>query len=267
LKAGVSEEGQWSETTVGTPQGAVISPLLANIYLHYVLDEWAQAWRQQAGGEMFVIRYADDAVFCFQYRADAERFRQELEERLAAHGLELNAEKTRLIEFGRFAESNRRDRGQGPPETFDFLGFTHICGRDREGKFQVKRRTIGKRMRATLLRIKQELRRRMHDPVVRVGAWLKQVVEGYYRYHCVLGNLARMARFRHRVELLWRRALRNRGGKRKPSWRKLIPLFARWLPYARVLHPYPRERFSVKHPRWEPYAGKPHVRICPGGAS
>ena len=267
LKAGVSEEGQWSETTVGTPQGAVISPLLANIYLHYVLDEWAHVWRQQAGGEMFVIRYADDAVFCFQYRADAERFRQELEERLAAHGLELNAEKTRLIEFGRFAESNRRDRGQGPPETFDFLGFTHICGRDREGKFQVKRRTIGKRMRATLLRIKQELRRRMHDPVVRVGAWLKQVVEGYYRYHCVPGNLARMARFRHRVELLWRRALRNRGGKRKPSWRKLIPLFERWLPYARVLHPYPRERFSVKHPRWEPYAGKPHVRICPGGAS
>lgn len=267
LTAGVSEDGEWSETTVGTPQGAVISPLLANIYLHYVLDEWAHAWRQQAAGEMFVIRYADDAVFCFQHRAEAERFRKELGERLAAHGLELHPEKTRLIEFGRYAESNRRDRGQGPPETFDFLGFTHICGRSREGKFQVKRRTMGKRMRAVLLRIKQELRRRMHEPVVRVGAWLKQVVSGYYRYHCVPGNLPQMARYRHRVELLWRRALRNRGGKRKPSWRKLIPLFERWLPYARVLHPYPRERFSVKHPRWEPYAGKPHVRICPGGAS
>ncbi len=267
LKAGVSEDGQWSETVVGTPQGAVISPLLANIYLHYVLDEWAHAWRQTAAGEVFAVRYADDAVFCFQHRADAERFLKQLQERLAAHGLELHPDKTRLIEFGRFAESERRNRGHGPPETFDFLGFTHICGRSREGKFQVKRRTMAKRMRAVLLRIKQELRARMHEPVVLVGAWMKQVVEGYYRYHCVPGNLPMMAKFRHRVKLLWRRALRNRGGKRKPSWQKLIPLFERWLPYARVLHPYPRERFSVKHPRWEPYAGKPQVRICPGGVS
>lgn len=267
LKAGVSEEGEWSETTVGTPQGAVISPLLANIYLHYVLDEWTHGWRQQAAGEVFVVRYADDVVLCFQYQADAGRYLREMKERLAAHGLELHPEKTRLIEFGRYAESNRRDRGQGPPETFDFLGFTHICGRSREGKFQVKRQTMAKRMRATLLRIKQELRARMHEPVAHAGAWLKQVVSGYYRYHCVPGNLPLMAVFRHRVELIWRRVLRNRGGKRKPSWQKLIPLFERWLPYARVLHPYPRERFSVKHPRWEPYAGKPHVRICPGGAS
>lgn len=267
LKAGVSEDGEWSETTVGTPQGAVISPLLANIYLHYVLDEWAHAWRQRAAGEVFMVRYADDAVFCFQHRGDAERFLKQLRERLAEHGLELHPDKTRLIEFGRYAESNRRDRGQGPPETFDFLGFTHICGRSREGKFQVKRQTVAKRMRAVLLRIKQELRARMHEPAETVGAWLKQVMGGYYRYHCVPGNLPRMAVFRHRVELLWRRALRNRGGKRKPSWKKLIPLFERWLPYARVLHPYPRDRFAAKHPRWEPYAGKPHVRICPGGAS
>lgn len=267
LKAGVSEDGEWSETTVGTPQGAVISPLLANIYLHYVLDKWAHEWRRQAAGEVFIVRYADDAVVCFQHHADAERFVKQLRERLAEHGLELHPEKTRLIEFGRFAESNRRDRGQGPPETFDFLGFTHICGRSREGKFQVKRQTIGKRMRATLERIKQELRARMHEPVVHVGTWLKRVVSGYYRYHCVPGNMPPMAIFRHRVELLWRRALRNRGGKRKPSWRKLTPIFERWLPHARVLHPYPRDRFSVKHPRWEPYAGKPQVRICPGGAS
>ena len=267
LKAGVSEDGEWSETTVGTPQGAVISPLLANIYLHYVLDEWAHAWRVPAAGEVFVIRYADDAVFCFQYQADAERFLRQLRERLAAHGLELHPEKTRLIEFGRYAESNRRDRGQGPPETFDFLGFTHICGRTRQGKFQVRRQTMAKRMRARLLRIKQQLRARMHEPAAQVGAWLKQVVSGYYRYHCVPGNLPMMAVFRHRVELLWRRVLRNRGDKRKPSWRKLTPLFERWLPHARVLHPYPRERFSVKYPRWEPYAGKPPVRICPGGAS
>jgi len=268
LKAGVSEEGEWSETTVGTPQGAVISPLLANIYLHNVLDEWAHAWRQEAAaGEVFLVRYADDAVFCFQYQADAERFLGQLRERLAAHGLELHPEKTRLIEFGRYAESNRLDRGQGRPETFDFLGFTHICGRSREGKFQVKRQTMGKRMRATLKRIKQALRARMHEPVVQVGAWLKQVVSGYYRYHGVPGNMPLLAVFRHRVVLLWRRALRNRGGKRKPSWQRLHPVFERWLPHARVLHPYPRDRFAVKHPRWEPYAGKPLVRICPGGAS
>jgi group II intron reverse transcriptase/maturase len=267
LKAGVSEDGEWSETKVGTPQGAVISPLLANVYLHYALDVWAHQWRQSARGEMFIIRYADDAVFAFQYRDDAERFGQALAERLAEYGLELHPDKTRLIEFGRYAERNRGDRGDGPPDTFDFLGLTHICSRDSKGKFFLKRRTMAKRMRATLERIKLELRTRMHEPVRDVGKWLRSVIDGYYRYHCVPGNLPMMARFRHRVKLLWRRALRNRGGKRKPSWKKLIPLFTRWLPYARVLHPYPRERFAAKHPRWEPYAGKPPVRICPGGAS
>lgn len=266
LKAGVSEDGEWSETRVGTPQGAVISPLLANVYLHYALDVWAHQWRQRARGEMFIVRYADDAVFAFQYRDDAERFSQALAERLGEFGLELHPDKTRLIEFGRYAGQNRRDRGEGPPDTFDFLGFTHICGRSKDGKYFVRRRTMAKRMRARLERVKLGLRTRMHEPVREAGKWLRSVIVGYYRYHCVPGNLPMMARFRHRVTLLWRRALRNRGGKRKPSWKKLIPLFERWLPHARVLHPYPRERFAAKHPRWEPYAGKPLVRICPGGA-
>jgi len=267
LTAGVSEEGQWSPTTIGTPQGAVISPLLANIYLHYTVDLWAHQWRKSTAGEMFIIRYADDAVFAFQYAEEAERFRAALAERLRRFGLELHPEKTRLIEFGRHAERDRRNRGQGPPETFDFLGLTHICGRGREGKFQVKRRTVAKRMRARLTAIKLELRRRMHHPVRETGQWLRSVMNGYYRYHAVHGNLPMMARFRHRVKRLWRHALRRRGNSHKPSWKKLTPLFDRWLPHATVQHPYPRHRFAAKHPRWEPYAGKPLVRFCPGGAS
>ena len=267
LKAGVSEEGQWSSTTTGTPQGAVISPLLANVYLHYALDLWAQQWRRQAAGDMFIVRYADDVVFAFQYQNDAERFRQALAERLRNFGLELHPEKTRLVEFGRFAESNRRDRGQGPPETFDFLGMTHICGRTREGKFQVKRRTVAKRMRARLSAIKLELRKRMHRPVGETGQWLRSVVRGYFRYHAVPGNTPTMARFRNRLLRMWHHALVRRGGQRHSMWTRMIPLSARWLPIVTVLHPYPIQRFTVKHPRWEPYAGKPLVRICPGGAS
>jgi group II intron reverse transcriptase/maturase len=267
LRAGVSEEGEWSQTEVGTPQGSVISPVLANIYLHYALDLWAHKWRQKAAGEVFIVRYADDVVFGFQHKREAERFRAEMTERLRKFGLELHPEKTRLIEFGRFAEQERQRRGQGPPETFDFLGLTHICGRDRGGKFQVKRRTMAKRMRARLQVIKEELRKRTHRSARETGEWLRSVMVGYYRYHAVPGNLPMMARFRHRVKLLWRRALIRRGGKHRPSWKKLIPLFEQWLPHAIVQHPYPRERFAVKHPRWEPYAGKPHVRFCPGGAS
>jgi len=268
LRAGVSEEGEWSRTTVGTPQGAVISPLLANVYLHNVFDLWAQQWRQEScAGQMFMVRYADDVVVMFQYRGDAVRFQAELAGQMRAHGLELHPEKTRLIEFGRFAEQNRRRRGDGPPDTFDFLGFTHICSRSRGDKFYLKRRTVAKKMRATLARVKQELYQRMHEPVKETGKWLGSVVSGYYQYFCVPGNLPMMARFRHRVQLLWRRALIRRGGQRKPSWARLVPLFERWLPHARVLHPYPRERFSAKYPRWEPYAGKPPVRFCPGGAS
>src|SRR6185369_4963115 len=204
LRAGVSEEGEWSPTTIGTPQGAVISPLLANVYLHYALDLWAQQWRSQEAGEMFIVRYADDVVFAFQYRKDAEQFRAALAERLTQFGLTMHPEKTRLIEFGRHAESSRKDRGAGPPETFDFLGLTHICGRTRAGKFQVKRRTVAKRMRARLAVIKLELRRRLHRPVGETGRWLRSVVRGYYQYHAVPGNLAMLARFRYRLVRLWR---------------------------------------------------------------
>jgi group II intron reverse transcriptase/maturase len=267
LAAGVSEEGQWNPTTIGTPQGAVISPLLANIYLHYALDLWVNQWRKKLAGEMFIVRYADDVVFAFQNKLDAERFSVALKERLRQFGLELHPEKTRLIEFGRFAEHHRKDRGQGPPETFDFLGFTHICGRSQDGQFKVERRTVAKRMRARLQAIKLELRRRMHQPVRDTGQWLRSVLTGYYRYHAVPGNLPKMARFRYRVARLWRHSLIRRGGQHKPTWRKLIPLFNRWLPQATPQHPYPRFRFAAQHPRWEPYAGKPLVRFCPGGAS
>ena len=267
LTAGVSEDGEWSPTTIGTPQGAIISPLLANVYLHYALDLWAHQWRKKLAGEMFIVRYADDVIFAFQNKMDAERFRASLAERLRQFGLELHPEKTRLIEFGRFAEQNRKDRGQGPPETFAFLGLTHICGRSKDGKFQVKRRTVAKRMRARLQAIKLQLRQRMHDPVRNTGKWLRSVMTGYYRYHAVPGNLPMMGRFRHRVVRMWRHVLIRRGGRRKPNWQKLTLLFVRWLPEATNQHPYPRYRFAVKHPRWEPYAGKPLVRICPGGAS
>jgi group II intron reverse transcriptase/maturase len=267
LTAGVSEEGEWSATTIGTPQGAVISPLLANVYLHYVLDLWAHRWRAKMAGEMFIIRYADDVIFAFQIRAEAERFRQALAERLRSFGLELHPEKTRLIEFGRFAESSRKDRGQGPPETLDFLGLTHICTRSLDGKFMVKRRTVAKRMRARLAALKLQLRKRMHRPVIETGRWLRSVVRGYYQYHAVPGNLPMMGRFRYRLVRLWRHALVRRGGRKRPSWQQLTPLFDRWLPYATVRHPYPVERFRSQHPRWEPYAGKPLVRFCPGGAS
>ena len=267
LKAGVSEEGQWSPTTIGTPQGAVISPLLANVYLHYALDLWAHQWRKQLAGEMFLVRYADDVVFAFQYRRDAERFRGELAERLRQFGLELHPQKTRLIEFGRYAESNRRSRGEGPPETFDFLGLTHICGRTRTGTFKVTRRTVTKRMRARLAAIKLQLRQRIHRPVAETGSWLRSILRGYYRYHAVPGNLPMLSHFRHRLIRLWRHALRRRGSRRGVTWARMAVVANRWLPTPSVNHSYPVIRFSARHPSWEPYAGKLHVRICPGGAS
>jgi RNA-directed DNA polymerase len=247
LKAGVSEDGEWSETTVGTPQGAVVSPLLANVYLHYVIDLWVEVWRKKiARGDVIIVRYADDLVAGFQHRADAERFLRDFRERLAKFGLEVHPEKTRLIEFGRFAASDRRTRGQGKPETFTFLGFTHYCGRNSRGHFVVWRRTAAKRLRAKLLAIKQELRRKMHEPIVLVGAWLKRVVEGYYRYHAVPGNLAVLGRFRERLCRYWRRILRRRSQRRKPDWEQLRPIFDRWLPRPRTLHPYPDVRFDVR---------------------
>jgi group II intron reverse transcriptase/maturase len=250
LNAGVMEEGQWSETEMGTPQGAVISPLLANIYLHYAFDLWVEAWRKKcAQGDVIVIRYADDTVLGFQHQAEADRFLQDLRERLGKFGLELHPDKTRRIEFGRSAEMSRKRRGEGKPETFDFLGFTHICGKTRHGAFTVRRQTISKRMRAKLQEIKQQLRRRMHEPVPQTGKWLQSVVQGYFNYHAVPGNLDRLGDFRARVTRFWRRTLRRRGQRRPINWARLHRLAERWLPRPRVLHPYPAQRFAATHPR------------------
>src|SRR5215813_10529155 len=240
LKAGVSEDGQWSETKVGTPQGAVASPLLANVYLHYVFDLWVEAWRKKvAKGDLIVVRYADDLVVGFENRTEAERFLEAFRERLAKFGLELHAEKTRLIEFGRFAAQDREKRGEGKPETFTFLGFTHFCGKRRSnGAFTVWRKTAKKRMVAKLHAIKAELRRRMHEPVAVVGEWLRKVVTGYYRYHAIPGNIDRLSVFGQRLRRLWWLSLRRRSQRRR-GWDRMLLVFARWIPAPRVLHPYP----------------------------
>ena len=251
LKAGVSEDGQWSESKVGTPQGAVVSPLTANVYLHYVFDLWIEAWRKKvAVGEVIVVRYADDLVVGFESRTEAERFLGEFRERLAKFGLELHAEKTRLIEFGRCAARDRRQRGEGKPETFTFLGFTHYCGRRRsDGSFIVWRKTAKKRMVAKLQVLKAELIRRMHAPVAQVGEWLTKVVRGYYQYHAVPGNLNPLRSFRHRLCRLWRRTLNRRSQRGERPWQRLVALLERWIPFPRVLHPYPQARFAARHPR------------------
>jgi RNA-directed DNA polymerase len=256
LKAGVSEDGQWSETRVGTPQGAVVSPLLANVYLHYVFDLWVEAWRKKvARGDVIVIRYADDLVVGFENRMEAERFLAAFRERLAKFGLELHAEKTRLIEFGRFAAQDRKRRGEGKPDTFMFLGFTHYCGTTRNsGAFTVWRKTAKKRMVAKLRAIKAELRYRMHEPVASVGEWLQKVVVGYYQYHAVPGNTDRLRVFGQRLRRLWRLTLSRRSQTGMLPWDRLKPIFDRWIPLPRVLHPYPYLRFAATHPRWEPYA-------------
>ena len=256
LKAGVSEEGQWSETTVGTPQGAVVSPLLANVYLHYVFDLWVEAWRRNvAQGDVIVVRYADDLVVGFESRAEAERFLEEFRERLSKFGLELQAEKTRLIEFGRFAALSREKRGEGKPETFTFLGFTHYCGKRRkDGAFIVWRETAKKRLVAKLQAIKTELKRRRHEPVVSVGGWLQKVTSGYYQYHAIPGNLHRLQLFRWRLRWVWWRALSRRSQRSRVSMARLTRIMDRWIPVARVLHPYPMQRFDATHPRREPYA-------------
>src|ERR1017187_3450470 len=243
LKAGVSEDGQESETKVGTPQGAVVSPLLANVYLHHVFDLWVEAWRKKvAKGDVIVVRYADDLVVGFEHRAEAERFLREFRERLAKFGLELHPEKTRLIEFGRFAARNRKQRGEGKPETFTFLGFTHYCGKRRSsGTFIVWRETAKKRMVAKLHAIKAELPRGMHEPVASVGEWLKRVTLGYYQYHAVPGNLDHLRVFMHRLRRLWRLVLLRRSQKSRASWDRLNPILDRWIPVPRVFHPYPTQ--------------------------
>jgi group II intron reverse transcriptase/maturase len=247
LRAGVSEEGQWSKTEVGTPQGGVISPLLANIYLHHVLDRWVQEWRQtKARGEVYIVRYADDFVVGFQYQTDAESLREALQARMREYGLELHAEKTRLIEFGRFASENRERRGAGKPETFDFLGFTHICGRKRSnGRFTVKRRTTRKRLVAKVAAVKEALKRRICRPLVETGVWLRAVMRGHLNYFAVPGNQQACNAFRTEVCRAWRRVLCRRSQNGTVPWSR----FSRWIrcfiPSVRVLHPYPNQRLVV----------------------
>jgi group II intron reverse transcriptase/maturase len=250
LKAGVMEEGKWSDTETGTPQGSVISPLLANIYLHYVFDLWVDVWRKKcARGEVIVLRYADDIVLGFQWGTDADRFRKSLGERLGKFGLELHPEKTRRIEFGRYAEQNRKQRGEGKPETFDFLGFTHISGKNGNGSYAVRRMTIRKRMRKKLQEIKQQLRMHMHDPVPQTGAWLRSVVQGYFNYYAVPGNLDTLGLFRERVLRYWGQALKRRSQRHRYAWVRRLKLAAQWLPIPRVMHPWPLDRFAATHPR------------------
>jgi group II intron reverse transcriptase/maturase len=251
LKAGVSEDGTWSETTVGTPQGAVISPLLANVYLHYVLDLWAQQWRgRHARGDVVIVRYADDFVLGFQYKEEAERFLGDLRQRLERFGLSLHPDKTRLIEFGPYAAPKRRRLGQGKPETFDFLGFTHICSKTRDGKrFTVRRKTIAKRFRAKLQAVRQHLRRQMHAGPGAVARWLRSVVQGYLNYHAVPGNIESVLCFRTQVIRYWYRTLRRRGDRRRITWDRFGKFANHWLPRARILHPHPCLRFYAIHPR------------------
>jgi RNA-directed DNA polymerase len=266
LKAGVLEDRGVRVSERGTGQGSVISPLLANIYLHYALDLWATRWRQQeATGDMIIVRYADDFIIGFQHESDARRFLDEMRERLGKLALTLHSEKTRLIEFGRFAAERRRRRGLGKPETFNFLGFIFICGKTRSGKFQIKRKSRPDRMRAKLKMLKEEMWRRMHQPIPVQGKWLWYVVQGYFNYHAVHTNAGTLDVFRHHVTDLWRRTLRRRSHKDRITWERMTRLAEDWLPKPQVLHPWPSDRFAVTHPRWEPYARKTHVRFCAGG--
>jgi len=247
LGAGVIEDGTWTACDEGTPQGASVSTLLANVYLHYVFDLWVHQWRgRHARGEVIVVRFADDFVVGFEHREDAERLLADLRERLARFGLELAADKTRLVEFGRFAARDRRARGEGKPETFDFLGLTHICGKSRKGRFQLKRITSKKRMRAKLREVKTELMRRRHLPIPDQGRWLASVIRGHCNYYAVPGNSSAIRAFRLAVVRQWRRALRRRSHRaRCLTWERMDRLERRWLPTVRILHPWPDARFAA----------------------
>jgi group II intron reverse transcriptase/maturase len=251
LKAGVLEQGRWFETAEGTPQGSVISPVLANLYLHYCLDLWVNQWRRkQAKGEVITVRYADDAVLGFQYRDEAERFLEQLRERFGKFGLELHPEKTRLIEFGRYATKDRKKRGKGKPETFDFLGFTHICGTTRRtGRFIIRRKTIGQRMSAKLKEIKAELKKRRHQSNANLVKWLQSVVRGYFQYHAIPDNQARLDTFRNEVLRMWLRQLRQRSQRSRWTWERFMERLGVLLPEIRPLPPYPNVRFDAKYPR------------------
>jgi RNA-directed DNA polymerase len=250
LTAGVSEDGQWSETKMGTPQGAVISPLLANIYLHYVLDQWVIEWRKRrAKGDLTMVRFADDFVLGFQHRNEAESFLKQLRERMAEYGLELHSEKTRLIEFGRYAAERRKRDGAGKPETFNFLGFTHICSTiHKSGKSTVMRKTVGKRLTVKLRDVAAKLRKRMNDPIEQTGNWLNQVVRGYYNYHAIPGNLKRLYMFRQEAARLWLSMLRRRSQRSRWTWERFETLIDRYLPEPRIIHPHPLDRFYAKYP-------------------
>lgn len=250
LRAGISEEGRWSETKVGTPQGAVISPLLANVFLHYVFDLWIEWWRKnRCRGDVVVVRYADDFVIGFEHKSEAQACLEALRDRFAKFGLTLHPTKTRLIEFGRFAAERRERRGERRPETFDFLGFTHVCGSTRShGLFKIRRYTVAKRMRATLSAIKLQLRKRWHHPVGETARWLRSVVQGWMNYHAVPDNSRRLSRFVDAVSKLWLQALRRRSqrAKRRWTWSRMHRLVRQYLPRPRVIHPYPNVRFRAR---------------------
>jgi group II intron reverse transcriptase/maturase len=246
LKAGVLEDGERIRSEIGTIQGGSISPLLANIYLHYVFDLWIQRWRErQAHGDIIVVRYADDFVVGFQHRDEAERFLNDLRERFSEFGLELHPEKTRLIEFGRFAAEDRAKRGKGKPDTFNFLGFTHICGKTRKGKFTVLRNTMRKRWQAKLKELKQELRKRMHTPIPEQGQYLKAVLQGHFQYYGVPQNSRSLGMFRIAVGRLWWKVLCRRSNKSYVRWDRMNRYIARWFPLARICHPYPSVQYGV----------------------
>jgi len=246
LKAGVLEDGIVTVSDKGTGQGSVISPLLANVYLHYAFDRWAERWRRrEATGDMIIVRYADDIVVGFEHETDARRFWDAMRQRLEEFSLSLHPDKTRLIEFGRHAAVRRAQRGLGKPETFKFLGFVFICGRSRRGKFQLKRKSRRDRMRAKLSAIKEELRQRMHQAIPEQGRWLAQVIRGYFAYHAVPTNFPALSAFRHYVKRLWLRTLRRRSQKDRFSWERLTRLTNDFLPRPKILHPWPNVRFAV----------------------
>ena len=250
LKAGVLENGVVTDSEKGTGQGTVISPLLANIYLHYVFDLWAQRWRRrEATGDMIIVRYADDIVVGFEHESDARRFWAAMRERLQKFSLSLHPNKTRLVEFGRFAAANRKRRGLGKPETFAFLGFTLVCSQSRRGRFLIKRRSRSDRMKAKLKDISNGLRQRMHQSIPEQGKWLKQVVTGYFGYHAVPTNSAALVTFRDGITARWRWTLHRRSQKSALTWPRMKKLANDWLPKPLILHPWPHQRFAVKHLR------------------